>query len=569
MSTDQQKKTRPNVSRRKFLRGVGLVSAQMIVAACAKNAATTEPTQVTAAATQAPATQVRATEVRATQAPPTQVPTLIKPSQDIIMGIGSDMKIMDPRIQVGAQVFNQTLPVLEPLLFADNAGEFKGVLASSWEPLPDHSGWKFHLRPGIEFDNGEPFNAEAVKFSIDSVLDPANESWVHADPRSRMNGIREVVAEDDSTVVFLTESWNLMLPPQFRNQPILPPKYAAQQGKGFGVNPVGTGRYKFVEYVPGSHLHLEAKPGYSGQWDWDGVAKNDSLTFRYLAESATRVAALEAGEVHIIDNVSPDVLDRIRENPGLEVVSGPTARINGMFCNCGREPFNDVNARKAVAHAIDKEALVATIMGGLTDVATEPMTAGTLGTVGEAFAPYEYDLAKAKQYFEKAGLSNGTKIKIGGPVGRYINDKQVTTAVASMLIEVGFDVEIEQLEWGTYWTKVTNEEYDLFYVGWCPGAYDPSDFAIVYKGWGDDNAGLTHFVEQNERIVQLYEAGSAALSREEAREPYTELAHLLWDNLPVVQMFYEPNITAISSKVKGWSPRRDTQVFLWSAYLEE
>ncbi len=481
------------------------------------------------------------------------------------MGIGTDVVIMDTRIQQPAPAKSQIFHVEEPLIWPDNDGKSMGILTSAWEPVADPPGWRFKLRPGIKFTNGEPFNAQSVKYTVESILSDANKSWVHPDPRTRLQRITDVKVEDDLTVVLVTKDFFRALPNQTFERCMLPPKLGAEKGKEYGVNPIGTGHYKFVEYQSKSRLVLEKNPDYHG--NWGGPAKNDSLVFRVLPENATRVAALEAGEVHIIDNLPPDVVARVKSNPNLDVMASPTIRINGMNFHCNRPPFNNLKARLAVAHAIDRDALVKKIMGGMTQLANEPFPPGNPGVNGETFAPYEFDPAKAKRYFAEAGLTNGTKIKLGGPVGRYTNDKQIVTAVAGMIADIGFDPQIEQLAFDTYWPKVTAGEYDMFYVGWAGFGYDPIDFSQVYIGWSDDNGGATHFVEQNKRVVDLLQAANKTTSLQEGERSYKELSHLIWDNVPIVQLFYEPNIVGISKKVKGWQPRRDTQVFLWDAYL--
>lgn len=482
------------------------------------------------------------------------------------MGIGTDVVIMDARIQQPGPAKSQIMHVTEQLIWPDNEGKPIGILTSGWEPVSNPPGWRFRLRPGIKFTNGEPFNAQSVKYTVESILSNENKTWVHPDPRTRLGRVIGVKIEDDLTVVLLNKTFYRAMPIDTYERPMLPPNYGTEQGKEFGIKPIGTGHYKFVEYRSKGHLNLEVNPDYHGHWD--GKAKNASVTFRFLPENATRVAALEAGEVHLIDNLPPDTVDRIKRNPSLDVLFTPTTRINGMNFNCGRPPFNNLKARLAVVHAIDREAIVKKIMGGMTEVATAPFPPGTLGIRGETFNPFTYDLQKAKQFFRDAGLATGTKIKVGGPVGRYINDKQVVTAVAGMLAEIGFDPQIEQLEFGTYWPKVTAGDYDLFYVGWATFGYDPVDFRHVYMGWSADNSGATHFVEHNKRVGELFELANKTPSQQEAERSYKELARLIWDNVPIAQLFYEPNIAGVSKKLKGWKPRRDTMVYLWEAYLD-
>ncbi len=493
-------------------------------------------------------------------------PAVAARKQDIVMGIGTDVVILDTRIQQPTPSKSQITHVLDPPIWPDNSGRAVGVLVSAWQPSTNPPGWRFKVRPGLTCTNGEPMDARAFKYFYESILSDENKSWVHPDPRTRLRRIKEVRVEDDLTVLLVTDQFYRALPVDTYQFPLVAPKYAAEKGREFGVAPIGTGHYKFVEYRSKSHLRLETNPDYHGYWD--GKAKNASVTFRYLAENATRVAALEAGEVHVIDNVPPDAVERLRRNPDLAVLVSPTTRQDGMTLHCARLPFSNLKARLAAAHGIDREGLVKKIMGGMTQVCNEPFPPGTLGVQGETFKPFEYDLNKAKQYFREAGLTNGTKIKIGGPVGRYINDRQVVTAVAGMLAEVGFDPQIEQLEFGTYWPKVTGGEYDLFYVGWATYGYDPVDFSQVYTGWSADNGGASHFVEQNKRVVELLQMANRTTSQQEAERHYKELAHLIWDNVPIIQMFYEPNIAGINKRLKGYTARKDTYVYLWEAYLE-
>lgn len=287
-----------------------------------------------------------------------------------------------------------------------------------------------------------------------------------ADQRSKLAKVREVKIEDDLTVLVLTDGFDQSVPGCLYRVGLLPPKYAPENGKEFGVHPIGSGHYKLAEYKPASHLRLEAHPAYGGHWD--GPAKNASATFRFLVENATRVAAPEAGEVHVIDSVPPDAVTRIKSNPNLKVLSVGSILKNGLCFHCGREPFKNLKARLAAVHAVDQEGIVKRIMGGMTEVMKKPVPPGTIGNVGQTYRPLEYDLNKAKQYFKEAGLTNGTEIKIGGSVGRYIADKQIVAAVAGMLSEVGIAPQLEQLEWGAFRAKATAGEYDMFYLQLLP-----------------------------------------------------------------------------------------------------
>ncbi len=486
--------------------------------------------------------------------------------KELIMGTGTDVAVVDARIAQSDSAKSQMTHVLEQMFWPDDSGKAQPILVTAWEPVMNPPGWRFKLRPGIKFHNGEPWDGESLRYSIESILDDANKSWVNSDPRTRLSMVEKVKVEGPLTVFVQTKSFSRVLPLSLYRTFTLPPRYGAEKGQAFGTAPVGTGHYKFVEYLSKSHLRLEINPNYHGFWD--GPARSSGITFKFLSENATRAAALEAGEVHVIDNLPPDMVKRIKNNPNLDVLVVPTSRLMGLNFHNGRPPFNDLKARLAVAHGIDKATIVKTIMNNMTVVGDTPMASGTLGVEGEKFRPYPLDSAKAKQYFKDAGLSNGTKIKMGGPIGRYINDKQVVTAVASMLSDIGFAPELEQTEMSVYWPKVTSGTYDCFYAGYGTPAYDPDDLKAEYTGVGGDNGGYTHFVEHNKRVLELYQLMDQTPDQAKAAQYAREFARLLWNSVPIVQMFYEPNIVGVSKRVKGWKPRRDTMTYLWSAYLE-
>lgn len=548
---DQAARQRGKVrlSRRRFLQTAGMATAGWAVTA------------------RAGAGTPGAAPIAAPAKAPTASPAAQSSGREVIMGIGSGIKLMDMRVDVGAQAVSMAQHMLEPFQFPDDKGVVHDILATSVEPVANPPGWRFRLQPGIKFQNGEPLDARSAKYLIESLLDPANKGWMSPTRVGKMRKVKEVRIEDQLTVLAITDGFDRSVPGTLFLDGLLPPKYAAEKGKAFGVHPIGTGHYRFVELNPSRHLVLEADPAYGGHWD--GAAKNPGVTFRFLAETATRVAALEAGEVHAIDNVPPDAVARISRDPRLGVMAAGSLRKNGMNFHCGREPFKSLKARLAAVHAVDREAIVKRIMGGMTEVMKGPAPPGVVGISGQAFRPFEYNLNKAKQYFKEAGLTNGTKIRIGGSVGRYTNDKQVATAVAGMLSEVGFAPQLEQLEWGAYWTKVTAGEYDMFYAGWLTRTLDPMEYEMVYSSaWGKPSqpGGASRF--QHKRIAEIYDRLPQTIDTKMYERYAAELWQILWDNQPMLYLLYEPQITAINKKLKGFINRRDTYFQLWGTYLE-
>jgi peptide/nickel transport system substrate-binding protein len=247
--------------------------------------------------------------------------------KELVVGTGTDVTVVDARIAQSDSAKSQMTHVLEQMCWPDDSGKAQPILVTAWEPVTNPPGWRFRLRPNIRFHNGEAWDGASLKYSIESILDDANKSWVNSDPRTRLSMVVNVKIEDPLTVFVQTKSFSRVLPLSLYRTFMLPARYGAEKGRDFGNAPIGTGHYKFVEYRSKSHLRLERNPTYHGFWD--GPPRNSGITFKFLSENATRVAALEAGEVHVIDNLPPDMVNRLKNNPNLAQEQPEPRRVGG------------------------------------------------------------------------------------------------------------------------------------------------------------------------------------------------------------------------------------------------
>ena len=192
--------------------------------------------------------------------------------KELIVGTGTDVTVVDARIAQSDSAKSQMTHVLEQMFWPDDSGKAQPILITAWEPVTNPPGWRFRLRPNITFHDGEAWDGASLKYSIESILDDANTGWVNSDPRTRLSMVVNVKIEDPLTVLVQTKSFSRVLPLSLYRTFMLPARYGAEKGRDFGITPVGTGHYKFVEYRSKSHLRLERNPGYHGFWD--GPARN-------------------------------------------------------------------------------------------------------------------------------------------------------------------------------------------------------------------------------------------------------------------------------------------------------
>jgi peptide/nickel transport system substrate-binding protein len=349
---------------------------------------------------------------------------------EIKIASGADPINMDPRKTWVGPGYSINAHILEPLVFreeVDGSVQLYGVLAENWEQRDDVT-WVFNLREGVQFHNGEPFTAEAVKFTIESIMDPEFITPL----KTWLSDVEKVETEGDYTVVITTKYPTRGLLSSLAQVSIVEPKAVGEMGADYNLLPVGTGPYKIVSYTPNNQVVVERFADY-----WGEPGKPDKITFRIMPENATRLAALESGEVLLAEGMPPDKLGTIRNNPGLDVAYTPTLRVDFIVIQHDRPWMNNLKFRQAMSYAIDRESIVNNILGGATVVANSPSPPGTIGYNAE-LPPLEYNPEKAKQLMAEAGY-NGEPIIFGAPIGRYAMDKQVGEAIAGMLIEAGIN----------------------------------------------------------------------------------------------------------------------------------
>lgn len=449
------------------------------------------------------------------------------------------------------------------LLSMTESGTPEADLATSWTLSDDGLNYDFQLREGVVFHDGTPFNAEAVKASFDYLLREGNNTSASAYFRPYVESV-EVI--DEYTVRFTLQTafapfLNYLAHPAAH---IASPAAIEQYGDLLGENPVGTGPFRFVEWVRGDHLVLERFPEYYGP-----AAGVDRIVYRIVPEAATRVALLETGEADIILRVSPDEAERLSSLPNVQLETTVTSRIIYFALNMNREPLDDVRVRQALNHAVDVRGIIDALFGPDTLQADSPIAPTVYGY--SSTKTYEYDPDLARELLAEAGVDPAeVTLSVWAPNGRYVQDATIAQAVAQQLEQFGFNIDLRIFGDFAEYNEVSflEERGDLNLYGWGPGTLEAEGgmYQILHGDRANvfgNNAGYNS-EEFNTALVN-----ARSLTTDEARlEAYAAVQQIVMDDAPWLFLHIQPVITAMASNVSGVYLLPSEQLILRTATKE-
>lgn len=478
---------------------------------------------------------------------------------DLIIAELSDASSLDPHGSNDVPSSNIQSNLYETLVNRDANGELVPGLAESWTQVDDLT-WEFKLKQGVTFHDGEAFNADAVKASFDRLLDPEV-----ASPRAFLfEMVTEVKVVDESTVQFVTEyPFSPLLAHLTHNGgSIISPKsieedYAAMEadssvkaGSVIGTNPVGTGPFKFESWTPGTEIKLVKFAEYAGT-----PAHIDSVTFKVVPESATRVAELQSGYAHIIGAVEPGQVANVNSFDGASVLETASSSLTYLGFNTEKEPFNDPKVRQAISKAIDRPTLIEGIYEGFGIPAISPLAPGIFGYT-EDVTSMAYNMDEAKALLAEAGYADGFKTTI------WTNDNPARQQVAIVLQEelkkLNIQAEIEVMEFGSYLEKTAAGEHDMFILGWSnpTGDADYGLYALFHSSQHGDPGNRSFYT--SEKVDELLENGRREADPTAREAIYKEALQLISDESPMAFVLHPYTLTGVSDKVSGFNVGTDS-----------
>ncbi len=439
--------------------------------------------------------------------------------------------------------------------------QLEGNLAESWRLVNDTT-WQFKLKRGVKFHNGEPFDAAAVKFSIERMLNPQQ----GAPGRTSIATIERVEIVDSYTVNVITKAPFPLLP--IRMSPghcgtvgIVPPKYVAQVGDAeFARKPVGTGPYKFVEWIKDDRLVLDANKDYHR-----GAPALERLVFRPVPELTTRVAALLSGQADLVSDIPPDQVAKIKASG---VARTEVSTLGGFVIMVKMTnylmpgPWQDARVRKAINLAIDMDTIIKTVLEGYGQVLGVPLEKEAFG-----FNPnvkwYGYDPERAKTLLREAGYPNGFEMTLHAPNRRYMNDIEVMQAMASMLGKVGIKANVQVWEQSIYTTKWRKRELlPAYMTAW--GGAGIFDGDLLVNSLHSKSALAIY---KNEDLDRILEQAQGSNDPEKRKALYFKAQEMIVEEAPIIKAYQQAHIFGISNRL-DWSPWIDNMLFLYDAKLK-
>ena len=441
--------------------------------------------------------------------------------------------------------------IFDTLLTRDEAGELAPNLATSWESLDDHT-WQFKLRDDVYFHNGEKFDANSVKFSVERLIDPDFNS-----PISELRTVKEVVIVDEYTVNIVTTDPDPILPNKMVVYPgvMMPPEYVTEMGDDYvAKNPIGTGAYKFVSWTKDSEVVLVANEDY-----WKGEAEFKNLIFKCIPSYADQAAALKTGEVDFVLGMPADVAETLKNEPNLEVFSAPSTRTFYIGLDCLSDgPLQDVRVRQAMNYAIDVQTIIDTVLGGTAQRVATLVPRQNFG-YDDSIKPYEYDVEKAKELMAEAGYADGFTIDFDAD-NDYLTEIQ---AIVGYLEEINITVNINPIDYNTMVSKMLSKEVAPMFLigiaGWTQDAM--SNFQSYIRS----DRKYTRFTHPE--IDGLIDTLESSVDPDVRQEAISEVQRIISENAYFIYLWQKDNICVINSQVE-YQPNLIGLLNMYSAHLK-
>jgi peptide/nickel transport system substrate-binding protein len=482
----------------------------------------------------------------------------------LAIGVHYEPSGVDPHINAAELGLQMTMGVFDTLVCKTPEGDYLPHLAESFEISPDERVYRFRLRRDVKFHDGTPFDAAAVKFSLDRAADPANRSQLAGSMLGPYQGSR--VVDEHQLEIRLSAPYALLLDSLSQGwlAPVSP-SAVKRYGSDFGRHPVGTGPFRFEGWIANGRITLRRNPDYA----WAppvvqnrGAAYLDEISFRFLPHDMDRTAALEEGAVNAVFYVPPGDIGRLAANPAFRVGTWPIRGIPVcMMMNIARPPTSELAVRQAINYAIDQEALVQQVFRGHFPRAFGPLSQFTLGYEPSVEQLYAHDLVRAQRLLQEAGWTaldgDGIRTKEGQrlelefyalPVNYYPEFGRI---VQHQLFQAGIGVTVRQLAPPDWIQAGRRGDHHLI----PQGKYTSSPHLLSYVyhsrhsqdgyGWSKRPA------EHRPGLDELLERGERALRKDEYLPIYRQVQQIVMEEALIAPLHCNTNVVVTRAGIAG------------------
>ena len=465
----------------------------------------------------------------------------------ITIGQPSPFQFMDPQRTYLSSESSTHMSIFDTLVAFDDEAQFIPGLATEWEASGERE-WTFTLREGVTFHNGEPFNAEVVRWNVERITEEGFQDWAFMDPVDHA----EVV--DEYTVKLITKDVFPTLPNLMAQFFIISPTAMENGVEAFVQQPIGTGPYTFVDWIPDDHVTVTANPDY-----WGGAPAITDVTWRVLPEGSTRVAALQAEEIQVLVDLPSEQFEALNQGSSrateVRSVRTPYFRFFPESPQGGGEPFADIRVRQAVNHAVNVDSIITNLLGGHAERFPTIMTPDMYG-FDPSVEPYAYDVERAKALMEEAGYADGFDVTMdtwsAGPAPKPV---ELAQAVAADLAQIGIRSTVNPVELGTA-LQNQNERTIAPFGLWSWGG---NGFDGDTKFWGVFHTDSSACFLTDDETVALIDQERDTTDQEERAAIFAQLQQHVVDQAFILPMFAMMNMYGVSNTIE-WTPRPDELV---------
>jgi peptide/nickel transport system substrate-binding protein len=514
-------------------------------AAPAANAPTANPAPASAGSANQPTVAAR--------------PVTSRTGGSLIVGLDQEPPTLDPEASPSAVTFQITSSVGETLLYLDENRELKPYLAESWQVSEDSSTFTFKLRNDVKFQDGTVFNATAVKWNLDRVVDP---NYKAGAAQAQLTGYQgtDVVDEFTARVRFAKPFVPFLIYAGGPFIPMLSPTATQKQGDQVNQTPVTSGPFKIDEWVAKDHISMSRWDGYTRRAPWsdhEGPPSIQQITWKFVPENGTRAATLESGETQMATVFLPQDLPRLKA-AGLNVVSKPwVGEPFQLFLTLNKPPTDDLKVRQAIGYALDRDAIIKTLYDGIGSKAIGPLTASMIDDPSLR-SYYAHDLAKATQLLDEAGWkagADGIRAKDAQRLELTLNTidygggaDPTSELIQGQLRQVGMDVKIKaqaRPPWYEDNYHCANNAMTLFLRS--------GELDVLYASYHSSNVGgnFNWACLKDSDVDKALEQGRQEPDAAKRKQLYLQLEQKLMDMAVMVPLVDQLSVWVMKPNVSG------------------
>lgn len=485
------------------------------------------------------------------------------PKGTLTVALPGDVNSLDPLFASSEYITTVARNFLQSPLYPNPDGTVGPQLATSWE-TPNDTTLILHLRRGVAFTNGEPFNAQVVKFSWQWSTRPEMRNKQYYAQISNVEIIDNYTAR-----ITLKEAQPLLLQTAAFHWYMYPPRYAQEVGpQKFGQAPIGTGPFVLQEWVKGDHLTFKANPKYYEP----GRPGVETVIYRPVPEGSSRIAALQTGQVDIARGVPVEFVSPLMRARGIKVVKALSTRTYYvMFNNLGPgkgTPIENQKVRQAMNYAVNRQAIIYAVLDGQALLNNAYFGQNMFG-YDPTLKPLPYDPVKAKRLLTEAGYPNGFKMTMTCPDGAYVKVREICQAITGYLNNVGVAVDLQMLESNRFWDLESKKQMPLYFDGYGSRFLDPN--AQIWGAFVPDSVpGGSEWANwYDPKLVQLYNQQAHTIDRETRLRVLHEMARYMQDNPGGIWLWTPYNFEAVRSRVQNYTMYSNEVQILWDVRVTE